>query len=224
MRPHRFSLVVGLQPLRTQMREPMPRRIPAGRLLPELLSRIRELERKQTRIVGRLDSLEIAADGVAAGLREVAMTLEVDVELASTGQIPSMLHKELRKTRQSLQRVRESLRKVTQVSIDSLEVKRHFDASSEVTINKVKSLRLTPALTHLIDVLSANRVESEDDLVAWKTLSDVCQELKKRPRAVVQLIFRLRKELERAGLSGHLIQHSVEKGYRFALRRHVSFV
>jgi hypothetical protein len=206
------------------MREPIRGRVPTGEFLPEVLSRLRELEQKQNRLVTRLDSLEVVADGVAAGLREVVMTLETEGELESTVQIP-VLSKELRKPKQNAQRVRESLCKALLVAVDSLEIVRHFDGSSTVNINKLKTLRLTPALTDLMVVLSADRGESEDGLVAWKTVPDICQELKKKPHAVVQLVFRFRKELvERAGVSGYLIQHSPDRGYRFALRRHLVLV
>ena len=99
------------------------------------------------------------------------------------------------------------------------------DGSRVVHVDGRAGVPLTGNLADLLEVLKADTGDSPDLFVSWKSLGVVVDRLKActgrnlSGKAVRQLIYRLRNQLEYHGENRLLVQSDRRLGYRFALRR-----
>ena len=97
--------------------------------------------------------------------------------------------------------------------------------SALVQIDGRSTLQLSPAVAALFQVLKADFGSNPDTIVGWKSMADLKPALAKRmggafsDQAVKELIYRLRRVLEKHGENPFLLQNNRKLGYRLAVRR-----
>jgi hypothetical protein len=102
------------------------------------------------------------------------------------------------------------------------------DGSVSAQIDGRGLVPLTPLLVHLLVILIADNDSSKDHLVGWKSVAEISGSMAKRTgkqftkHTISQLICRLKERLRKYRENKFLIQHNLQFGYRFALRRSVA--
>jgi len=98
------------------------------------------------------------------------------------------------------------------------------DGSALISINNGESFHLAPLLAALLAILASKTGDDGGSIVGWKTRKEVLVRLaekfgrKRQPRALNQLVYRLREALEARGVNRHLLQTKSRAGLRFALQ------
>jgi hypothetical protein len=98
------------------------------------------------------------------------------------------------------------------------------DGSAMVSVNNGEAFHLAPLLAALLAILASKTGDDGGPLVGWKTRKEVLIRLakefgrKRQPRALNQLVYRLRNELEARGVNRYLLQTKARAGLRFALQ------
>jgi DNA-binding response OmpR family regulator len=168
-----------------------------------LQGRIDDLQHRMKKIVRRLESLEIEADDIANEMDDIGLgipTAEADAP------IKDAVSDRDRNARDALRSTKE---------LESLEILSiSDDGSSQVLLNKCKTIRLTAALTALLLALLVSQAESAGRFVEWKDLS---KKLNIESHALAVRISRLRDKLA-AAANPKLLQYSRGDGYRISVR------
>jgi DNA-binding response OmpR family regulator len=111
--------------------------------------------------------------------------------------------------------------------VGSLLLLAHANRSAVAQIEGRSSIPLPPAIAALLHVLMAEGGVSTDHLVGWKSIAEIQARLKERTRqrhskaAIKELVYRLRRLLEKHGENPSLVQNNGPLGYRFAVRSNV---
>ena len=98
------------------------------------------------------------------------------------------------------------------------------DGSAMVSVNHGEAFHLAPLLAALLAILASKTGDDGGPLVGWKTRKEVLVRLakkfgrKRQARALNQLVYRLRNELEAQGVNRYLLQTKSRAGLRFALQ------
>ncbi len=178
----------------------------------KLDNRLRQLVERQKALINRINRIEVEADSIAQ---------ELD-ELAGDHTLP--LSRPARREKKSEDLT--LLRDIAEEGVSYLEIKPRSDGLADVRIERGKVFTLPPVLADLLYVLAIDSGRASDELVGFKTLSEVTILLHKKAnkeftrRSVTQNIFRLRNEIRRrGGANPFLIQTNRRLGFRFALRR-----
>lgn len=183
----------------------------------ELLSLIRTVQRRHKLLLGRISKAE-----------ELADTIELDIEQllghVEAGTLaPAGVDCVVSGPRKSPQ-VKRALRQ-TAPGAFSVEFNPRTDGSAVVRIDDGKEFTLPPTLADLLAILCEDTGRSTDDLIGWKSIHEVVNWLQKKTgrrftkRAVIQSVYRLRKELFKASVNPYMVQTNRRYGLRFALRR-----
>lgn len=180
----------------------------------KLDNRLRQLVERQKSLINKINRIEVEADSIAQELDE----LIGDDRATLPPSRPARREKKSEDIR--------LLRDIAEVGVSYLEIKPRSDGLADVRIESGKVFTLPPVLADLLYVLAIDSGRASDDLVGFKTLSEVTILLHKKAskeftrRSVTQNIFRLRNELRRrGGANPFLIQTNRRLGFRFALRR-----
>ena len=120
---------------------------------------------------------------------------------------------------------RRALQEKALQGVDSVKVVSETRGAGILYLNDKEVVRLSPELAALTTVLTNRAGESPDELVPWRTLSEVRSALQALTgkvfsrKAVHQLVHRLRKALTVSKQNRFLVMSDRYSGYRFALRR-----
>jgi hypothetical protein len=99
------------------------------------------------------------------------------------------------------------------------------NGSASVSIDGGKSFELPPRLSLLLQLLTADRKPSDDELLGWWSLRELALYatgklgMPVRKASVRQWVYRLRNALSAAGGDWRLLQTHPQRGVRFALKR-----
>jgi hypothetical protein len=118
---------------------------------------------------------------------------------------------------------RELLRLLAQEGAVSLEMRPLGDGSFSARVDRQDWFVLSPRLAQLLEILILRERPSGDRFPPWRRLEEVAGKLEEKvgrpftPHAVTQLVSRLRRRLERAGVNPFLVATCRERGVRFLL-------
>jgi hypothetical protein len=115
--------------------------------------------------------------------------------------------------------------------VNSIAIRPQASGAAAVQIDAGTEFLLPQALSSLLEVLMLDNRHSDDEFVGWKSLKEIASQLAKRGevkvtrRALVQRVYRLRRDLfVRGGVSPHLVQTNRRRGARVALKRRPPYV
>jgi len=119
----------------------------------------------------------------------------------------------------------ELLRLAAAAGVSKLEIKEDIDGAALVRVEGGREFALPPTLTGLLLALVSNTSSSADDLVGWKTHTELARLLGRRmhktykKQALINLVWRLRVLMAVGGVNPFLVQTDPRRGVRFALKR-----
>lgn len=118
-----------------------------------------------------------------------------------------------------------ALRTLAKQGVQKVVIDRDHDGAATIKIGFYPRMKLSPTLTDLLELLCLDIGASCDQIVAYKSVSQLVPECKKKlsnrhaRHAVMQNLSRLRKALSASGNNPYLIQRNKDGLYRLALQR-----
>ncbi len=117
------------------------------------------------------------------------------------------------------------LRQQASAGARSVKITPHANGAAHIQIDGRREVALPPAVAALFQILKDDFGTRTDQMVGWKTIAEIKQALVKRnvgsftDRAVIELVYRLRRKFAACGENQFLIQSRRNLGYRLALWR-----
>jgi hypothetical protein len=184
------------------------------------------IERRFAKLAARLSRLEWEAQEVTNDVKLLHEDLErvLEPEVSKRPAAGVDLRRTLARKQEDLQLTRHGQNWQAGAGIENLEVRHQSDGSYEVKIDGKTPFRLAAGLGLLLRLLATVEGFSDDECVGWKNVGSLQRDLTRgvgrnvTPRAVRQLVYRLRKESKRYSNPEYLQSDRV-RGYRFALTR-----
>jgi hypothetical protein len=181
------------------------------RAIKDLFDRMAKLDREMS------DILDDAGD-LLEHLREAGVVPE-------EGCLPPVPRREPGRRSKKKDRDHALLVKQAQAGVANVTIEPLSGGHAKVTIDGGAEVRLSPALTNLMQVLIVDSGDSADGLIGFKSPSEVARLLGKKSskhvkqQTVRETVRRLRETLSSANYNPYLVQSDRQWGYRFALRR-----
>lgn len=177
------------------------------------------------RLAARLFRLEEDADKVAGDLKLLLEDLErvLGPDVSKRRAAGAELRKSLARKQEDLELTRHGQKWQAAAGVVQLEAPRQWDGSYEIKIDGKTPFRLAARLGFLLNLLAADKGPSHDEFVGWKSVSSLQKDLAEQfdqvvtPPALRQLIYRLRRELQRYS-NPEFLQTDRARGYRFLKR------
>lgn len=186
--------------------------------LSKFIKKMRRLDRRAAQLEEEIcclaDDFQVVVEAILAGNQDIS---------------PNLPNLSKARARRHSSDADKREREKAALGVSNVTVTRQPDGYATVSIECYQEFTLPPILSDLLTLLCGETGRSDDDLVGWKTKTELALSLSKRTgtnvteRAIIQNLYRLRKCLAAAGVSPYLIQSNRRKGYRFAKKSKMTF-
>jgi hypothetical protein len=184
-----------------------------------------EIEKAIGDLFNRIHELDIEMSDILDDVGNLLERLREAGIVQEDGSPPPAPRREPRRRGKKNDRDHELLIKLAQAGVAKVQIDPPSGGGARVTIDGGPEVTLTPVLANLMRALIADSGDSSDDLVGFKSPSELARLLGKQSKkeikqqTVREAVRRLRQALSSRNYNPYLVQSDRQWGYRFCLRR-----